>query len=72
MISEIKSMISLIRAVKENYKFIDPMDNNQGLIDKTSFVTVEQAKKALQSTITESSKNKKANSGGKSVMDLIQ
>jgi len=40
-------MISLIKAVKENYKFIDPMDNNKGLTDLKSFVTVEQAKSAM-------------------------
>jgi hypothetical protein len=51
MASEIKQMISLIKAVKQNYKFIDPIDNDNGIEDKTSFVTVDQAKNSLQSTI---------------------
>ena len=40
MISEIKQIISLIKAVKQNYKFIDPMDNDKGIKDSSSFVTV--------------------------------
>ena len=47
MISEMKQMISLIKVVKANYNFIDPMDNRDGLKDIKSFVTVEQAKQSL-------------------------